>query len=66
MPVLFEKPGSKRGQLVGRSPWLQPVHVADAHARIGEIRDVRIVEVLPNSLRGELAVEFARPLAALN
>jgi tRNA-2-methylthio-N6-dimethylallyladenosine synthase len=66
MPVLFAKQGSKRGQLVGRSPWLQPVHVADAHARIGEIREVRIAEVLPNSLRGELAVEYARPLVAVH
>jgi tRNA-2-methylthio-N6-dimethylallyladenosine synthase len=66
MPVLFEKAGSKRGQLVGRSPWLQPVHVGDAQARIGEICDVRIAEVLPNSLRGELTVEHTRSLAGLH
>src|SRR5690606_36258582 len=29
MPVLFEKAGRREGQLVGRSPYLQPVH-ADA------------------------------------
>jgi tRNA-2-methylthio-N6-dimethylallyladenosine synthase len=66
MPVLFEKQGSKRGQLVGRSPWLQPVHVADAGARIGEICDVRIAQVLPNSLSGEMAAERARPLAVMH
>jgi tRNA-2-methylthio-N6-dimethylallyladenosine synthase len=66
MPVLFEKSGSKRGQLVGRSPWLQPVHVAEAQARIGEIRDVRIAEILPNSLKGELTVKHARSLAGMN
>ena len=27
MPVLFEKPGRRQGQLVGRSPYLQPVHL---------------------------------------
>jgi len=66
VPVLFEKEGSKRGQLVGRSPWLQPVHVADARARIGEIRAVRIAEVLPNSLRGELDADAARPVASVH
>jgi tRNA-2-methylthio-N6-dimethylallyladenosine synthase len=66
MPVLFEKSGSKRGQLVGRSPWLQPVHVAEAQARIGEIHDVRIAEVLPNSLRGELTAVYSRSLAGVH
>ena len=53
-PVLFEKPGKKPRQGVGRSPYLQPVHVDGAVSLIGEIRNVRICEVLPNSLRGEL------------
>jgi tRNA-2-methylthio-N6-dimethylallyladenosine synthase len=52
MKVLFEKPGRKTGQAIGRSPFLQPVHVEDAAHFIGEIRDVRIAEVQPNSLRG--------------
>ena len=52
--VLFEKPGKKSQQGVGRSPYLQPVHVDGAASLIGEIRNVRIREVLPNSLRGEL------------
>ncbi|HEY3639425.1 MAG TPA: tRNA (N6-isopentenyl adenosine(37)-C2)-methylthiotransferase MiaB, partial [Rhizomicrobium sp.] len=66
VPVLFEKPGSKSGQLVGRSPWLQPVHVADPHLRVGDIRDVHIAQVLPNSLKGELAAVTTRPLAAMH
>ncbi len=57
MPVLFEKPGRKAGQAVGRSPFLQPVHVEDAARFIGQIRDVRIAEVQPNSLRGVFADE---------
>ena len=52
--VLFEKEGSKPGQAVGRSPWLQAVHVENAAALIGAIEHVRIADVLPNSLRGEL------------
>ncbi|HEY4264536.1 MAG TPA: tRNA (N6-isopentenyl adenosine(37)-C2)-methylthiotransferase MiaB [Micropepsaceae bacterium] len=54
-PVLFEKPGKKPGQAVGRSPYLQPVHVEGAHALMGEIRDVRVAQTLPNSLKGVLA-----------
>jgi len=60
MDVLFEKPGRKPGQAVGRSPFLQPVHVENAGHLIGEIREVRIAEVLPNSLKGV----FARQMAA--
>jgi len=55
MPVLFEKPGRRAGQAVGRSPWLQPVHVDGAANLIGQIRDVRIDAVLPNSLKGVFA-----------
>jgi tRNA-2-methylthio-N6-dimethylallyladenosine synthase len=54
MDLLFEKTGSKPGQAVGRSPWLQPVHVEGAARHIGSICEVRIAEVLPNSLRGQL------------
>jgi tRNA-2-methylthio-N6-dimethylallyladenosine synthase len=54
LPVLFEKPGKKPGQAVGRSPYLQPVHVDNAQALMGEIRDVRIAQILPNSLKGVL------------
>ncbi len=55
VPVLFEKPGRKPDQAVGRSPYLQPVHVDDAARLIGEIHPVRIAAVMPNSLRGVLA-----------
>ncbi len=57
--VLFEKPGRKPGQAVGRSPYLQPVHVDGAANLIGEIHPVRIAAALPNSLRGVLADEIA-------
>ncbi len=57
--VLFEKPGRKPGQAVGRSPYLQPVHVEHAADLIGRIREVRIDAVLSNSLRGVLRDEEA-------
>ncbi len=64
MPVLFEKRGRNAGQAVGRSPYLQPVHVDGAAAFIGEIRNVRIAAGLPNSLQGELLGQRAESMAA--
>ena len=55
MQVLFERPGRRAGQAMGRSPYLQPVHVENAKHLIGTICDVRIDAVFPNSLRGILA-----------
>ncbi len=55
LSVLFEKPGRRTGQAVGRSPYLQPVHVEGAAALIGQVRDVTIVEAQPNSLKGVLS-----------
>lgn len=51
--VLLERPGRKPGQLVGKSPWLQSVHVVDDTAQIGDLIDVEIVSAGPNSLAGE-------------
>ena len=62
-PVLFEKPGRKPGQAVGRSPYLQPVHVDGAAAMLGELREVKIAAVLPNSLKGVFVDAHARPKA---
>jgi tRNA-2-methylthio-N6-dimethylallyladenosine synthase len=52
MPVLFEKPGRHEGQLIGRSPYLQPVHANTAPDAIGRILPVQIVGVRSNSLTG--------------
>jgi len=54
MGVLFDRPGRKPGQLVGRSPYMQPVHVDAPLEMMGEIADVRIAEVHTNSLGGAL------------
>jgi tRNA-2-methylthio-N6-dimethylallyladenosine synthase len=53
-PVLLEKPGRHPGQLVGRSPYLQPVQVTAPPAMIGDVVAARITEVGPNSLFGVL------------
>jgi tRNA-2-methylthio-N6-dimethylallyladenosine synthase len=52
MPVLFEKPGRHAGQLVGRSPYLQPVHADAAPELIGKLLPVHIAGVRSNSLTG--------------
>jgi len=52
--ILIEKPGRKPGQLVGKSPWLQSVHVYAEHAQIGDMIEVDIVSAGPNSLAGEI------------
>jgi len=54
MPVLFEKPGRYDGQLVGRSPYLQPVHADAAPEMIGRIMAVHITKMHTNSLSGTI------------
>jgi tRNA-2-methylthio-N6-dimethylallyladenosine synthase len=54
LPVLLEKPGRRPGQLVGRTPYLQAVHLQSAPERIGEIAEVLIDGVGQFSLSGTL------------
>ena len=57
--VLIEKPGRHPGQMVGRSPWLQAVHL-DAPAELaGRIVEVEITAAGPNSLAGRLLARAA-------
>jgi tRNA-2-methylthio-N6-dimethylallyladenosine synthase len=58
--VLFEKSGRHDGQLVGRSPYLQPVQVSAPASLRGEVAAVTITEVASNSLFGTLAQASAR------
>ena len=54
LPVLFEGKGRQPGQALGRSPYLQPIHVSADADLVGEIHDTKVVAALPNSLSGEL------------
>jgi tRNA-2-methylthio-N6-dimethylallyladenosine synthase len=63
MPVLFEKSGRVKGQLVGRTPWLQPVHVQAPQTLIGTIHAVTIAALTANSLHGALASHIETVLA---
>jgi len=59
LPVLFERPGRHPGQGVGRSPYLQGVHVSGAEHLRGRIVPVRIEAAGHNSLTGALLTREA-------
>ena len=52
--VLVERRGKLDGQWLGKSPWLQSVHVVGPHA-IGDLIDVTLVQSGPLSLTGVVA-----------
>ena len=51
MLVLLEKPGRHAGQLIGRSPFLQAVHLDGQGASIGDMVRVKVTEATLNSLQ---------------
>ena len=53
--VLFEKPGRHEGQIGGKSPYMQAVHVNGGAELIGRVAPVTIVAAGSNSLAGRLA-----------
>ena len=57
VPVLLDRRGRDAAQLVGRSPWMQAVHVdfdrpAEANAAFGRLATVHVIAAYPNSLAG--------------
>ena len=52
--VLIERPGKLPSQMLGKSPWLQSVHL-ESDAAIGTIVPVTIADAGPNSVRGVAA-----------
>jgi tRNA-2-methylthio-N6-dimethylallyladenosine synthase len=59
LPVLIERIGRQAGQVGGRSPYLQAVHLNGAVEMIGGVRQVEIINVGPNSLVGRLVAQAA-------
>lgn len=57
--VLFERQGKKPGQLVGKTPWLQSVHIIAPGLQIGDLSEVEIIDSGPNSLTGQLRKRIA-------
>ena len=60
VPVLLERAGRRPGQLVGRSPHMQAVHLDAPDRHLGTIVQATIVAAHPNSLQGRLAEPAAR------
>jgi tRNA-2-methylthio-N6-dimethylallyladenosine synthase len=58
LEVLFEGRGRKPGQIAGRSPYLQAVHVEGPEGLIGRIAAVDILAASPNSLTGVIKSGF--------
>jgi tRNA-2-methylthio-N6-dimethylallyladenosine synthase len=54
MPVLLDRRGRRADQLVGRSPWMQSVHVTAPQRLFGSIAQVRVTAAHANSLAGEI------------
>jgi tRNA-2-methylthio-N6-dimethylallyladenosine synthase len=54
--VLFEKAGRYPGQIMGKSPYLQAVHIEGSTDMIGQVLLVKITGIASNSLAGELAL----------
>ena len=56
--VLIERKGRYPGQMIGKSPWLQSVHV-ESDAAPGDIVQVTLASAGPNSMSGSLTTKVA-------
>ena len=65
LPVLIEKPGRMPGQIGGRTPYLQAVHMDGPERLIGQIVMVEIVEARNNSLIGKIVTDVERNPASV-
>jgi tRNA-2-methylthio-N6-dimethylallyladenosine synthase len=54
LEVLFEKPGRREGQVIGRSPTMQSVFAEGPRSLIGKLMEVEMVAAEPHSLRGRI------------
>jgi tRNA-2-methylthio-N6-dimethylallyladenosine synthase len=60
VPVLYERAGRNAGQMVGKTPWLQPVHAPAAADVVGQVLATKIVSLAANSLGGTIVEETFR------
>ena len=51
--VLLERRGKLVDQFIGKSPWLQSVHIVGSQYAMGDVIDVELVAAGPNSLTGK-------------
>ena len=64
VPVLLDRRGRQDGQLLGRSPHMQSVHINAADALFGQVADVMIEAAHANSLAGRLDSDEIWPPSA--
>ncbi|WP_321323623.1 tRNA (N6-isopentenyl adenosine(37)-C2)-methylthiotransferase MiaB [uncultured Parasphingorhabdus sp.] len=57
--ILLERQGKLDGQLIGKTPWLQSVHIISPDLAIGDLADVEITQAGPNSLTGRIKERLA-------
>jgi len=60
LEVLLERPGRLAGQLAGRSPYMQAVHVEAPARLLGGLVAVRVDQAHPNSLSGQIEASGKR------
>ena len=60
LPVLFERRGRHPGQVAGRTPYMQWLHVEGDEALIGTVAEATVTDASPNGLAGVLAAAWAR------
>ena len=53
MPVLLEQKGRHKGQLIGRTPYMQNLHVETKDDNINKIIEVKVTSATTNSLSGK-------------
>lgn len=57
--ILLERKGKLEGQLIGKTPWLQSVHIISPDLQIGDLVDIEITQAGPNSLTGQIRERLA-------
>ena len=57
--ILLERQGKLDGQLVGKTPWLQSLHVIAPDIEIGDLIEVEVTEAGPNSITGQMSKRIA-------
>jgi tRNA-2-methylthio-N6-dimethylallyladenosine synthase len=60
LDVLLEKPGRRPGQLGGRSPYLQAVHLDAPQSMVGTVQPVLITAAGNNSIEGKIVTHSER------
>ena len=57
--ILLERQGKLDGQLIGKTPWLQSLHIISPDLKIGDLVDVEVTQAGPNSLSGQIRERLA-------